>query len=179
MDRLEMVEFLREKTGCSYAEAKAALGENGDDLLEALCWLETHGKTQLTGAACSTEDREPPKVEPEPEKPKEDGAFVRGCKDLWQGIVDLFRWANRNELVMKNRKGKKELGVPLTIVALCLVLAFWLVLTLVVVGLFCGMRFSFEGPMATEDLNDAMGKATDFAEGIKDEVFSKNGNEEE
>lgn len=180
MDRMEMVEALRERAGCSYGEAKAALEETGDDLLEALCWLESHGKTQIVGASCSTADREPPKAEPEAEsKPKEDGPFVRGCKDLWQGIADLFRWANRNELVMKNRRGEKELGIPLTIVAVILILAFWVALALVVVALFCGMRFSFSGPMATENLNDAMGKATDFAEGIKEDVFSKKGNEEE
>ena len=179
MDRMELVEILREKAGCSYAEAKAALEESGDDLLEALCWLESHGKTQLAGASCSTADREPPKADPQPEsKPKEDGPFVRGCKDLWHGIVDLFHWANRNQLVMKNRKGERELGIPLTVVVLILVLAFWIALALVIVALFCGMRFSFEGPMATEDLNDAMGRATDFAEGVKEEVFSKNENEE-
>ena len=170
MDRMEQVEILREKTGCSYAEAKAALEASGDDLLEALCWLENHGKTQLVGAACSTADREPPKVEPQPEQPKKDGPFARGCKDLWQGIVDLFHWANRNTLVMRNRKGAKELSIPLSVVVVILVLAFWIALALVVVALFCGMRFSFEGPMASEDLNDAMGKATDFAESIKDEI---------
>ena len=171
MDRMEMVEVLREKSGCSYAEAKAALEESGDDLLEALCWLESHGKTRLAGASCSTADREPPKEEPQPEeKPKKDGPFVRGCKDLWQGIKDLFRWANRNELVMNNRDGKKELSIPLTIVVVVTILAFWLVLALAVVALFCGMRFSFTGPMATDGLNDAMGKATDFAEGLKQEI---------
>ena len=178
MDRMEMVEVLREKTGCTYIEAKAAVEEAGEDLLEALCWLETHGKVQAVGASCSTEDREPPKEMPEPEKPKKDGPFARGCKDLWQGIKDLFRWENRNELVMKNRDGKKELSIPLSILVIAMVLAFWLVLVLAVVALFCGMRFSFTGPMATEDLNEAMGKATDFAEGVKEEVFSKKEKEE-
>lgn len=174
MDRMEMVEMLREKAGCSYAEAKAALEESGDDLLEALCWLESHGKTQLMGASCSTADREPSKEEPQPrEKPKSDGPFARGCKDLWQGIKDLFHWANRNELVMKNRAGKQELSIPLTVVVIVMILAFWLVLVLAVVALFCGMRFSFTGPMATDSLNDAMGKATDFAESIKEEVQGK------
>ena len=52
MDQMELVEQLREKTGCSYSEAKAALDEAGNDLLEALCWLEQHGKTQMGGASC-------------------------------------------------------------------------------------------------------------------------------
>ena len=180
MDRMELVESLREKTGCTYAEAKAAAEETGDDLLEALCWLESHGKTQVMGASCSTADREPQKTEPQPEKEKAktESAFSRGCKDLWQGLVDLFHWANRNKLVMKNKKGHQELAVPLSVLVIVFILAFWLVLALVVIALFCGMRFSFAGPMATEDLNDAMGKATDFAEGIKEEVFSKDNSEE-
>ena len=53
MDQMEKVESLREKTGCSYSEAKAALEETGGDMLEALCWLEQHGKTQLVGASCN------------------------------------------------------------------------------------------------------------------------------
>ena len=82
-------------------------------------------------------------------------------------------------MVPTGQRIEKELGIPLTIVAVILILAFWVALALVVVALFCGMRFSFSGPMATENLNDAMGKATDFAEGIKEDVFSKKGNEEE
>lgn len=170
MDQMELVEALREKTGCSYSEARAALEESGGELLEALCWLESHGKTQLAGVSCSTADREIPEEEPQSEPEKPDGPFIRGCKDLWQGIVDLFHWANRNLLVIRNRHGKTELRVPLTVVVLLFILAFWLMLALTVVALFCGMRFSFEGPMASENLNAAMGKATDFAEGIKNEL---------
>ena len=175
MEQMEKVETLREKTGCSYSEAKAALTETDGDLLEALCWLESHGKTQMTGAFCSTEDREPPAPEEatETEKNKGDGPFVQGCRALWQGIVDLFRWGNQNELVMKSKSGKKELGIPLTLLVLLMAVAFWLVLVLIVVALFCGCRFSVEGPAGSQDLNDAIGKATDFAEGIKDEVFPK------
>ena len=67
MDLMEKVERLREKTGCSYSEAKAALEETDGELLEALCWLEQHGKAMLVSVSCSTEDREPPKPEPEPQ----------------------------------------------------------------------------------------------------------------
>lgn len=173
MDQMEQVEMLREKTGCSYGEAKAALEETDGDLLDALCWLESHGKTQLTGAFCSTGDREAPKTDPPPKtKPKQDSPVARGFKDLWQGLVDLIRWANRNALVMRNRKGEQELRIPLTVLVLIFVLAFWVMLALTVVALFCGMRFSFEGPLESKNINDAMGKATDFAENIREEIFS-------
>ena len=171
MERMEQVEKLREKTGCSYSEARAALEESGGDLLEALCWLESHGKSQLAAASCSTENREPPAAEQdaEPETEKADGPFVRGCKSLWQGLVGLLRWGNSNELVMSGKNGR-ELGIPLTLLVVLLALAFWVVIALVIVALFCGFRFSLEGPAGSEELNNAMGKATEFAEGIKDEI---------
>lgn len=173
MDQMELVESLREKTGCGYSEAKAALEETGGDLLEALCWLEQHGKTQVIGASCSTEDHEPPRAEPEPEATSDSGPFVRGVKTLWGGIQDLIRLGNSNELVVQNKAGKKELGVPLTLLVLLLIAAFWFVIALIILALFCGWRFSIEGPVGSPDLNETMGKATDFAENIKDEVFSK------
>lgn len=169
MEQMELIEALREKTGCSYSEARAAVAESGEDLLEALCWLEDHGKTQLVGAACSTSQREAPEPEPQPEREKRESAFSRGCKDLWHGICDLLRWANRTLLVVKNRDGGVELRIPLTAVVLLLIVCFWFVVAAVVLALFCGLRFSFEGPIS-DDLNAAMGKATDFVESVRDEI---------
>ena len=175
MDMMEKVERLREKTGVSYTEAKAALEQTGGDLLEALCWLEQHGKTQLVGASCSTQDREPPREEPEPEaRQPEDGAFRRGCHSLWQGVVKLVRKGNQNQLVMTSRDGHREFSLPVTLFVILLIACFWLVLVLMVVALFFGNSFSFEGPeLGKDEINDAMGKATDYAESIKQEFTEK------
>jgi len=179
MDQMELVETLREKTGCSYSEAKAALEESGSDLLEALCWLERHNKTQLAGASCSTENREPPKVE-EPTQKKEktprSGALSEGCRSLRDGLVSLLRKCNQTELIMTNKSGKREFGIPLTLFIILLLVAFWIVVALIVVALFFGNRFSVEGDLHHEDVNEALGKATDFAENIKDEMFSNGEN---
>ena len=37
MDQMEKIETLREKTGCTSTEAKAALEASNGDLLDALC----------------------------------------------------------------------------------------------------------------------------------------------
>lgn len=176
MDQLEKVESLREKAGVSYTEAKAALEETGGDLLEALCWLEQHGKAQMVGASCSTQDREPPPEEPQPdtEKPHEPGPFARGFQSLWEGLVVLFRWGNANQLVMTSKGGRREFGIPLTLFIILLIACFWVVMPLMVIALFFGNRFSFEGPeLGKDNINDAMGKATDFAESIKQEFQEK------
>ena len=175
MDQMELVERLREKTGCSYSEAKAALETTGGDLLEALCWLEQHGKTQLVGVSCSTEDREPPKSEPEPQHKEKTGPgpVKEGFKSLWEGLVSLFRKCNQTELVMTGKSGRREFGIPLTLFIILLLAAFWVVIALIVVALFFGNRFSVEGALQHDDVNEVLGKATDFAEDIKEEVFSK------
>ena len=175
MDQMEMVESLREKTGCSYSEAKAALNETGGDMLEALCWLEQHNKTQIVGAACSTEDREPPKTEEasDAEAASGPGPFAAGCKSLWEGLVMLVRKCNQTELVMTSKSGNREFGIPLTLFIILLLAAFWVVIALIVVALFFGNRFSVEGALQHDDVNEVLGKATDFAEDIKEEVFSK------
>ena len=180
MEQMEKVESLREKTGCSYSEAKAALEETGGDLLEALCWLEQHNKTQLVGASCSTEDREPPKTEPEQEHvpPKSSGPFVSGCKSLWEGLVQLVRKCNQTELIMTGKTGRREFGIPLTLFIVLLMVAFWVVVALIVVALFFGNRFSLEGNLSRDDVNEVLSRATDFAEGLKDEAFPKDNEEQ-
>jgi hypothetical protein len=42
----------------------------------------------------------------------------------------------------------------------------------VVVALFFGNRFSVEGDLNRGDVNETLGKATDFAESIKEDMFS-------
>lgn len=53
-DRLELVERVREKSGVGYADAKAALDACGDDLLDALVWLEEQGRSATRTARSST-----------------------------------------------------------------------------------------------------------------------------
>ena len=169
MDQMEKIETLREKTGCSYTEARAALERCGGDLLDALCYLESHGKSLVAGAYSSTA-QEPPPEEPRQEQPQDDGAFVKGCKAFWDGIVALIRRGNRNHFVMADKRGRQTLSLPVTVFVILLVAAFWVVVPLMVVALFFGCRFSFTGPeLGREDINSAMGKATDFAEDIKKE----------
>lgn len=46
MDQLEKVEKIREKTGVTYEEAKAALEAANGDILDALVYLENMGKVK-------------------------------------------------------------------------------------------------------------------------------------
>ena len=146
MNQMELVEGLREKTGCSYAEAQAATEQTGGDLLKALCWLESHGKTQLVPFSGRPEEVPPAAQEPETEHPATRICHFlgRGFCFLGQGLLGLLHMGNRNLLVMRKRNGDRELTASLTVVILLLAAALWLALGLLALALFCGYRFSLE-----------------------------------
>lgn len=54
MERIELVELVREKAGVGYTDAKEALDASGDDLLDALVWLEAQGRSQTRSAYVTT-----------------------------------------------------------------------------------------------------------------------------
>ena len=55
MDDLEKVETIRTKCNVSYTDAKAALDAADGNVLDAIIWLESQGKTQTTSAHAATE----------------------------------------------------------------------------------------------------------------------------
>lgn len=50
MDDLEKVETIRTKCNVNYTDAKAALDAADGNVLDAIIWLESQGKTQTTSA---------------------------------------------------------------------------------------------------------------------------------
>lgn len=54
MERIELVELVREKADVGYTDAKEALDACGDDLLDALVWLEARGRSQTRTAHVTT-----------------------------------------------------------------------------------------------------------------------------
>lgn len=174
MDRFDMVERLHREAGVSYEEARAALEAADWDLLDALIALEKQGKTGGATAHYSTETREEPPVQEEPKR--EDGArFGETCRRFARWCGRGMQRGNRNALCME-RGGEVLLTVPVTALVLLLVLAFWVVVPLMIVALFCGCRFYFTGPdLGREDINDAMGKATEAADSLKKEFRSGDG----
>ena len=166
---LEQVEQLREKAEVSYADARTALEQSDGDLLDALIWLEQHGRlhtdkggfysTDGTGAGPAAESLPlPVKTEKQRER--------KSLKDLlglcWRALID-------NELEIW-RKGKMLSSVPVLILLILLALGFWVVIPALVVGLFLGCRYTFAGPnLGREDINDIMDTVSDTADQIKSE----------
>ena len=182
-ENLELVEKLVEKTGLSYTEAKIALEKADWDILEALISLEAQGKT-VGSARYSTKSEGSADREEHSESAgkKEKGKSAAG-EEFKKNSVSFFKWlgmvfdkGNTNSIEMY-RNGERKVGMPVTVFVLLLLFGFWFIIPLMIVGLFFGCRYRFSGPdLGKDSVNEAMGKATDYADSIKQEF--KNGTSE-
>ena len=98
MDDLEKVETIRTKCNVSYTDAKAALDAADGNVLDAIIWLESQGKTQTTSAHAATESA--PVDEPSAEmvaaqaayeKSSEKTDFSKKMDSVWEYLKKLFR----------------------------------------------------------------------------------------
>lgn len=177
MPTLEMVEKLKERANVSYDEAKTALEACGDDLLEAMIYLERMGKVQppQNGGYYST------KLEAVPfpgggqgqsaHQQKGEG-FGDMMKRLWAWICSLIEKGNTNHFEVW-KGGKRSLSVPVTVLVLLAVFCFWVVIPLLIIGLFCGCKYQFQGPeLDDSSVNNVMDSAAKAADSLKNEVLN-------
>ncbi|MEA5049847.1 MAG: DUF4342 domain-containing protein [Oscillospiraceae bacterium] len=161
-NNLELVEKLVAKTGVSYADAKRALESSDWNMLDAMIWLEEDGKLERGRTTAYSTG----------EKKKSAGAenFRKGAKSFGAWLRGVIDKGNTNCLEMY-RNDERQLSVPVTVFVLLLCIGFWIVVPLMIVGLFLGCRFAFSGPdLGKDKVNKAMAKATDVADGIKSEI---------
>ncbi len=169
MTHYEMAEKLAEKMNVSLEEAKTALEACDWEMLDAALMLEKeHGAANER--AYST------RPEPEEEKSRRDQAKERRrgvVNSLGEMIRNLFNLGNRNRFEV--RKGDElTLELPVTVLVLLLIFAFWVCIPLLVIGLFAGFRYSFSGAeLGRESVNHAMDKAAEAVEKVKEEVVGE------
>jgi hypothetical protein len=173
MVTLEQVEKLRERANVSYDEAKAALEATGGDLLEALIYLEKQGKVKApdgngfysSAAAAPQYDEERARRE---EREAQRGESFSGLlKRFGRFCLRLLQKGNKNTFeVLKGSECKAS--IPVTVLALLLLFAFWVTLPLMVVGLFFGLRYRFQGPdLGRDSVNRAMDTVADATDEVK------------
>ena len=170
MDNFEKVEKLREHANVSYEEAKQALENSNWDILDAMIYLEQSGKVH--GPEHSSYTTQAVKVRIDDQERKSSSSdnlrrFGRWCQ----------RWLEKgnNNSFCVERDGNEIFRIPITLLVVFLLFAFWVAVPLLVVGLFFNMRYQFAGPDIRSvdiDLNKAMDSAADAAENIKNEFNS-------
>lgn len=179
MDMLEKVELVRDKTGVSYQDAKEALEATNYDVLDAIIWLESRGKADMHTAsyqttqadAASTASVEMRAAQEEYHKESKKTKVGEAWGGFWDNCKKVLR-AGLDMTFIAERHGERVVALPLLIVVIGL-LAWGASLWLLIAGLFCGFKYRVEGAgPVTIDVNDAMNKASEAAESIKND-FTK------
>ncbi|MBQ8108663.1 MAG: ubiquitin [Clostridia bacterium] len=165
MTNYEMVEKLAERMNVTLEEAKNALEACDWELLDAALLLEKQRGEQGAGAYSTQRGQA---------AEEDDGAAARRRGGVAKGLGDFIRSAvnmgARNHFEV--RKGDDVvLELPVLVLALLLIFAFWVCIPLLVIGLFADYRYAFSGEeLGRESVNNAMNKAAEVAEKVKEEV---------
>ena len=156
MKRLEMVEKLITKTNISYEEAKDALDKCHWDILDAILYLEENNVIKAPAIKKYVTDNDETYINKEikdvlvnnEEKTNEDKKsdvfelfFESICRVIDKGN-NIFLQIKRNERIL--------IKLPITIVILCLIFIFWLIVPAFIIGLFINIKYEIIG----NDIND-------------------------
>ena len=169
MTHYEMAEKLAEKMNVTLEEAKTALEACDWEMLDAALMLEKqHGAANQ--AAYST------RAETEEERSRREEAKERR-RGVVNGLGEMLRSAvnmgNRNRFEVR-KNDETMLEMPVLVLVLLMLFAFWVCLPLLVIGLFAGFRYSFSGAeLGRDSVNSAMDKAAEMAEKVKEEVVGE------
>ena len=148
MEMIEKVERLREKAEVTYEEAKAALEQSDGDLLDAMVLLERQGKVRKPAQSTFSTDYE-------------EQTEYR----LFRGFIGFIR----KTTFIVTREEDVVFTMP-TIVFAVLLFFFWEILApVMIIALFFGVRYSFEGEEEAEKANSILNKAGDFAQDVRSE----------
>jgi len=169
MDHYEMVEKLREKANVSYEEAKAALEATDWNLLDALVLLENQGK--VTGAETYS-------TKTETSTRESHNRYGETAARVGRRIAAGINRANVYSVVF-SRKGETLFELPLLVLALLVIFGFWVVVPLLIAGLFFGFKYALKGAAGVEAVNRVMDKASEVADNIVSEVRKEAGKGEE
>ena len=183
MERYEMAELLSQKAGVSLEEARAALEENNWDMLDAMVALERANKTAGPAVnmetAAGTGDANPVRPVKNVSNKKIDPIFSNGFATIWGYMKKLFRISLDNDFVVI-RRDKQILAMPVLVPVILLFASFGLMLVVLIAGLFLGCQYRFEGrQLGRDDINSAMGKMSDLAEGIKESLQNEDNDNNE
>ncbi len=174
VDKLKLVEKLREKTGITYEDSKRVLEINNWDILDAILYLEKQGKVKSPSISIFytneyKESYEEENTKSNFEEVKKDSNYK--SNNTFEGIFEVICKAiDTCNNIFIEIKGKNNffLKFPLTVVIILLIFGFWLLIPLVVIALFLDIEFSVESKnINTDKINDILSKISKEVQKIK------------
>ena len=177
MDEFEKVEKLRLRANVSYEEAKEALDASGNDLLDAMIYLEKHGKIQSEKTVYSTSYSASEESSYDKDTASDYSSKSKGCcsdDSDCNGFFKNLLYKSKVNFFVIERKSETILKIPVWgfVIALLLIEVS---LPLLIVGLFLDCRYSFTGEDDLSQVNDVMGKCSTAVHSVKDEFANNKG----
>ncbi|MCL2579289.1 MAG: ubiquitin [Oscillospiraceae bacterium] len=173
MTTLENVEKLRARANVSYEEAKEALNATGGDLLDAMIYLENNGKVAAppSGGSYSssqnTSEQSPGTDYAKAEQKDESFGAIMG--QLFRFLGRLLDKSLRNDFEVW-RGSEKVFSVPVLLLIVLAIFAFYFTLPALIIALFFGFRYKFSGrDLDKTAVNKVMDSAANAAEAVKKE----------
>ncbi len=172
MEHYEMAELLSKKANVSLEEAREVLSETDWDILDAMVALERRHKGAAEPVVVDRAGGGEDYSEPQPVKnaPKKDPIITNGFAQIWHYVKRLAQLSVQTEFTIINRRDRIVLNMPVLVLVILLACCFWFMLPLLVVGLFFGFQYRFEGKRAAAAANRAMDKLGVVVENIKDSL---------
>ncbi|WP_195988929.1 ubiquitin [Clostridium sp. D53t1_180928_C8] len=179
MEKRELVDKLKYKTNISYEEAKDALENSNWDMLEAMLYLENKGIIKKPAVSVFYSNNQQYEYSKGEEEGKEDyknnnsenrynkkndfyGVFEVICKSIDTCNNILIEIKKDNGLLFK---------LPLTVVIVLLFFAFWILIPLIIIGLFFGIKFKvYSKNVNTDKANKVISRIEKIVYEIKEKV---------
>lgn len=178
-EKFARAELVRDKTGVTFEEARTALEASGYDVLDAVVLLERQGKTARQTASYTTTstaaDAQAHEEMTQAQSDFEASTKPSGFSVAFGRFMDWVKRVLRRSVEISfvvSRRGSQLFSVPLLLFVVLAVFAFWVVIPLLVIGLFFEFRYSFDGVgTVTVDVNEWSRKASDGVDHLKRDVM--------
>lgn len=169
MENNEMIKKLMEKAYVTYEEAQEILERCNWDLLDAIIYLERSGKVENNDTTTIIEIKEDEQKKEDNTKKKQEsyGGVGEIIGRIFKGLGKVIAKGNKNYFEIK-KDNEKPIRISLTISILLLVFFMPPTVILLIIGLFCGYKYSIGGPnMNYHGVNDVFEKVSESADNIK------------
>ena len=140
--RLENIDELRKRANVSYEDAKDALENCNDDIVEALIYLEKQNKIKPEQSAEQT-------------------------SEFWTKVKNVIKKGNNTKLIIR-KKDYTVLSLPVTAAVIISIFAPYITVVGILIALLTGHRIKFEGKNGEcTQVNDTLNKVSDTIDTAK------------
>ena len=169
MERNEMIEIIIAKANVTREEAIEVLEKCNWDVVDSIIYLERSGKVENNDTTTIIEIKEEEQKKEDNTKKKQEsyGGVGEIIGRIFKCLGKLIAKGNKNYFGIK-KDNEKPIRISLTISILLLVFFMPPTVILLIIGLFCGYKYSIGGPnMNYHGVNDVFEKVSESADTIK------------